>query len=801
VRCHHCDVPVTVLASVALLVGCAVAGTAVCRLGGLGSVRGCAPAVGFALLMTVANPAARLVAGGGFPLVAVAAVIVASLVARPVRDSLRAALPDTAIVALPVLALITLPWLAAGHDGLLGMGMNNDTPVHLIAARWLVDRGMPVADTLVGDGYPIGPHALAVAASATGVKLASAFTAVSMLAPPVAALAALDGLRDLRPAARRGLAVVAGLSYMLVAYYAQLAFKETIEAGFVLAFALLLPHVANAARAGRRAAALSAVPLAVLLSGMVQTMSWAGLLWPIGTLGVWLVLETLFRRSSPLTLLRAARPVLGSGAVATLLLLSFEIPRIVTFQGSHYAHEPSNGMGNLEAPVLAPWKVLGVWFNPDFRFATALPALAAVLLVASGLLALVGVAGWLRRGDRALPAAMVAGCALWLGLYLFKNSYNAAKGLPILAPLVTLAIVAGAVAIWRRTSAEPHPVAGEPIRQPPGGAVVSFAAAPLPPARRGTLARVAVSVVVGAGVLCSLWSLREAVVGVDAHASELRSIAATAPPGPMLVLDNSDWVEWNLYGVAVWRPPLLYALHTVHTRAEKDWHGGEPFDLDAVTAETLNRFHTVLTARSAAASAPPPGLRVLRRTRSFVLWERTGTVPPHETLPERAAAGAVLDCSTPDGARIAAGKGTAVVRPEPVVRQPEDWVGTARDPGTAATQTLRLGPGQWDLSLQYVSRQPIDVNAGALHTTLPGNLDRRGPLFDLGTTHGGTVRVTVRDQPLGTLGRALGARGRTRALNSPHNQPLGMLVATEHGVAPRTVPLHAACGRYVDWFN
>jgi hypothetical protein len=787
-------VPATVLATVILLAGCAAVGMAVCRVGGIRGMHGSAPAVGLALLMTVASPAARLVAGGGLPLAAVGVVIAAAVVvARP--RVLLAALGDWAPVALVVVAVVTLPWVAAGHDGLLGMGMNNDTPVHLIAARWLVDRGMPAPETLVAAGYPLGPHALSVALSVTGLSLASAFTAVSMLAPPLAALAALDGLRELRPLARRGLAILAGLSYMFVSYYAQMAFKETIEAALLLSFALLLPAVTAAARTGPRAAARAVVPLAVLLSGMVQTMSWPGLLWPLGTLGVWLVLEALLGRRSPLELLSRARPALWSGGVAVALLLSFEVPRIVAFQGSRYAHEPDHGLGNLEGH-LRPWKVLGVWLDPDFRFGTRLPLLTAALIVATGVFALIGVRTWLRRGERALPAAVLAGCVVYAGLGLTKNGYNAAKGLPVLAPFITLAVVTGAVVVWRRAAGRQEPVAG------PQATVVRFAAAGLPPAPgRASAVRALVVGVLGAGLLCSLWVLREAVVGVDAHARELRTLAAAAPPGPMLVLDNSDWVAWNLYGAEVWRPPLLYAIHTAPLRGVKDWHGGDPYDLDSVTAGTLNQFTSVLTARSPAGSTPPPGLRVLRQTHSFTLWERTGTVPAHRTLAEGPLSGAVLDCSTPVGAHIAQEHGTALVIPPPVVGSANSWTGTARDPGTTASQTLRLPPGRWDLSLQYVSRRPLTVRAGTLRTTVAANLDRMGPLFGIGTTDGGTIRVTVRQQDLTGLARALGTRGRTRALNSPRSQPLGMIVATRHGGPGRRVPLARACGQYVDWYT
>jgi hypothetical protein len=360
------------------------------------------------------------------------------------------------------------------------------------------------------------------------------------------------------------------------------------------------------------------------------------------------------------------------------------------------------------------------------------------------------------------------------------------------APLVGLAMVTGAVAIWRgaRRDALATATSASPAfatMSPPGG-------------RRPSLRRAAVAAVLGLAVISSLWALRDAVVGVDAHARELRVLAASAPAGPMLVLDNSDWSAWDLYGAEIWRPPLLYGVHTVPIRGEKGWRGGEPFDLDSVSAATLNRFSTVLTARNAVGSTPPPGLRVWRRTASFVLWRRVGTVPARSTLPEGWRPGAVLNCSTPAGTRLANRPGWALVRSRPVVADAPGWQGDARSPGTEAARTLRLGPGRWDLALQYVSRNPLDFRAGALHRTLPANLDRLGPLFALGTVQGGDIPVEVRVVDPAGVGWMLGAPLRTRALDSWAHQPLGALVATQHE-APQRVPLARACGRYVDSYT
>jgi hypothetical protein len=260
---------------------------------------------------------------------------------------------------------------------------------------------------------------------------------------------------------------------------------------------------------------------------------------------------------------------------------------------------------------------------------------------------------------------------------------------------------------------------------------------------------------------------------------------------------------WDLFSLRPYRPRLLYMVKRLPLRHAKHWHPGRPLDLDSMTAREINRLRWFITSNTPYASTPPAGVRLVRRTRSFQLWERVGPVAPRHILPgEVGAPGAVLDCSTPEGRALSRRHGTAIVRATPVVGRATDWSGEARDAGSTASQTLRLPPGRWDISLQYVSRNPIDVQAGGERTTMPANLDRMSPFFRALTVRGGgPVRITVHVHRLGVIGRALGSTGRTRALNSPDLRPLAGLAATRHGDTPRSVPLARACGRYVDAYT
>jgi hypothetical protein len=785
------------LATLAILAASTVAGAAVWRIAGLPAAPHLGPAVGFAALLVVAEPVVALPGHARTALAVLLALVVGALLDRRVREAVRAGLGDGVPVALGALALLMLPFLVSGHFGILAMGNNDDWVMHLSAVRWLASREIPVTETVVAVGYPVGPQALAAAVTAAGVSVVPAMTAVTAIGPILAARAALAALPPLRRPLRWGLALLAGVPYLVASYYAQVAHKEVLVAALAFAFVLALPAVARGAARGHAAgAARAALPGAVLIAGAVQVMSWPGALWPLATLAAWALLwrtrgARRRRRGSELRDPRAVAPGpreapararrravrrlvpgLLAGGATVVLLLAPDLSRIAAFQGSSFAHEPAHGLGNLEGSI-PPWEALGVWLAPDFRFGTHAGLIAWPLLAGAAALVITAVVRWLREGPRVLAAALAGGWGVWVVLTIVKNPYNAAKGLAILTPLMGLALVTGALIAWSAL----------------GG-------------RARVLRRAAVvAVLLGAGA-SSFLALRDGVVGVDAHASELRALAAVAQRGGgrTAFLDDSDFGTWDLFALRPARPLLLYPIHLVALRPEKAWRPGRPLDLDALSSDTLNRFRWVIAPNTRFASAAPPGLWLAHRTPSWLLWERVARVAPRGTLAEGVQPGAALDCSTPAGRALSRRPGTATVRARPVVAGSAGWSGDARAAGSQATRTLALPPGRWDLSLQYVSRNPVIVLAPGLRVRLPANLDRMGSLFSAGTltSRGRPVAIRVRIDPLGRFGRLLGAAGRTRALNSPGHRALGMLAATRHGDRPHTVPLAGACGRYVD---
>jgi hypothetical protein len=765
------------LAAVAVVAASSLIGAAVWRLAGLSAPSHVAPIVGFATLLVLVLPVVFLPGHAWNGLILAVVLSLAAAAVPAVRADVRLGLPDGLPVMLLALVGLMLPFIVSGHFGILGMANNDDWTMHLIVVRWLAHHEIPVGDTVVDVGYPVGPHAIAAALTNLGLTAPQALTAVMAAGPIVASRAALAVLGGVRRPFNWALALVAGLSYLGAAYYAQASHKEVLAAVPILGFAMTLPAVARAvARGGRAEAIRAALPPALLIVGATQVISGGAALWPLGTFCIWAAIELARRWRVPaemVALVRRAAPAVAAGIVITVILQAPEIPRLIHFQSSHFANEPDGGVGNLGGR-LPPWKALGVWLNPDFRFATHLPVLTAIVLVGAAILIVVAIVHWIRRGPSAPAAAVITSWGLWIGLSLFRNPYNAAKGLAMMAPLIGLALVTGAVIVWS-------------LRERPALRTA---------VRAGTVA------VIAAAAVSTFLALRDGIVGPDAHAAELRSIEATAKSGPTAFLEQSDFGGWDLFALRPYRPTLLYKVNTLPTRPEKGWHQGMAIDLDGMTAETLNRFKWIVSPNTSFASFPPPGLRVVRRTPSWILWERVATVPPRETLNEGWRPGAVLDCTTPAGRALSRRRGTAIVRTPPVIARTSGWQGYADDAGSSASRTLSLPPGRWDLSLQYQSRNPLTVSAPGLHRRMPANLDRMGSFFGVGTvTGGGPVRIRVDVDELGLIGRLLGARGHTRALNSPGFHALGELAATRHGERPERIPLARACGRYVDSYT
>ena len=125
----------------------------------------------------------------------------------------------------------------------------------------------------------------------TGASLVHAFNGLMLSIPAIAALTSLALLERLPGWRRICGALLVGLPYLAASYLIQGAFKETMEALFVLGFAIGLHELAQGRLAGEQGRgprdrhALAAIPLAALAAGAVYSYSFAGLLWPVGAAG------------------------------------------------------------------------------------------------------------------------------------------------------------------------------------------------------------------------------------------------------------------------------------------------------------------------------------------------------------------------------------------------------------------------------------------------------------------------------------------------------------------------------------
>jgi hypothetical protein len=184
-----------------------------------------------------------------------------------------------------------------------------------------------------------------------------------------------------------------------------------------------------------------------------------------------------------------------------------------------------------------------------------------------------------------------------------------------------------------------------------------------------------------------------------------------------------------------------------------------------------------------------------------VLYQRRGPTPASRILPEGIQPGLVLNCATPAGRALARRRGSATVRPAPVLGGPGGWrrsdgtvvapdVPDTLESGQTVIHTLDLPPGRYDLSIQFLGAMALEVRAPGLRTTMPPNLESPGPWFSVGT-------ITSRGRRLVVSATA----ARLPWLSVRRTAAIGAIAATPLGATARSVPLGRACGRYIDHYR
>jgi hypothetical protein len=706
-------------------------------------------------------------------LVLFAVVLVAALLLPRTRSALREALPESIPLGIVLVLLAAVPFFAVGYVGVLGASISNDMSTHLLGA-WYLRTGegfKPVAaigGNIIDTGYPMGPHGLTTALTkAFGVGEETAFAAVTMAVPVLTAFAALGVV----PTARRGVrwlvAVAIGFGYLPIAYFAQGSFKETIQAMLVLGGALALGELFRAdepPRAWRRG-----IPLGLFAGAAVYNYSYGGAAWLVAAAGLLLVAEFARRPRAFVAFVKTiALPAVAAIAVAVVVAVP-EIHRIQNFRHSIFGVEPKRNTGNLYHAI-NPLESLGVWLSGDFRInphpmwpSVALSVLALVVLLGS-------FVWWWRRREFALPAAAIAAFVIWVEFAINRNIYNAAKGFVVLAPLVA-ACIAGPLALaWSARRA----------------------------GRDTTLLRATGVVLLVAAFASSYAVLRTVPVGLGQHEKELASLRPLVKDKRVGFISNDHFAQWEVRGSDLYASGLLYAPKQLVQQPQK--LGGATLDADNYASPELDKLQYIVTPGGRYASEIPPNFRLVRRTESFDLYHRVGRTPSREPLEPPGEPGAIFDCNSPRGKEYLKTYKWAGVLPAPVVT--DRWDGSIAVPGDTARTAVTLPRGRWDVSLQYVSRTPIEVRAPGLRKTIAPSFGTVVSYWPAGTvtSPGGRVTLTLTAEKRSWFGRLIGGPRPMLAPGVPGEKPLWHVAFTRHGTTPQRIPSKQACGRYVDWF-
>ncbi len=519
-----------------------------------------APAVGLALLGAVCWATVRLPGDGAVSAAAVLVLTAAALAYLRGRvegagEALAAGWP----VALAALLATAVPFAVEGHFGILGTSFNPDMSQHLLTADRLAE-GHP--SQLLHQGYPLGPHSIVVALNkGLGVGLVQGFSGLTVAVAILACLTALAAFAELPFLPRSAGALLVGLAYVVASYFAQGAFKETMQALFFLAFVLALREAAppgefpvpfgrSTTKRNREEPRpdlpLRFVSAALIAVGSVYTYSFPGLIWLGGAAVIWLLVEAIGARASDASAAGgAAARALGPSPLRALLLalLTFlvltlpELGRMIDFHSFETFDPNGPGLGNLFGQI-SPFESLGIWPSGDFRLAPgdgAVPAAAYYLGIAFALaLFIYGVVCLWRRREVAILSGLGAAALAYIAARAGGTPYTAAKAVEIAAPLVALAILA-------------------PLLSRAVGLLVAIGPK-VPPQR---LWPIAAAAFVSAAGACSLLALANAPVGPTAFSPKLSGYRKLVGEGPTLVIASPQlldeqhggpFLSWELRG-------------------------------------------------------------------------------------------------------------------------------------------------------------------------------------------------------------------------------------------------------------
>lgn len=732
-----------------------------------------AAGLGLAWMMTLSLAGTISPAGsaGGLLAISIASGTAAAILLSS-RPSLRgiAAGWDIPATAISAGAVATIPFLANGRFGILGVGFNNDLAAHLVWT-FKLGQGESAQATAGGLLYPLGPHSLAGVFSRIPQfgDVEQVFIGLMMAAQIHLALVALSLLRTVSGPLRVASAAMASSTYLIAAFYAQGAFKEPYAALWLAMTVAIVssPIVRRSGSSVRTALCLSPVQVA-----MFFTLGISGLAWTLGFLSVYMAAKLSFKSNIGAALRRAgwkkilviAIPVGGLAALAWPIVHG-QLAVLRTLGDVQGGNIPS---------YLSTYQVLGIWLSYDFRLppgdlirAGSLGALALVLAVWSAY-------WWQMKRDSALLIAVGISMVLYVASRLVYQPYFVAKVLVVPAPLIMVLIL--------RASFEGASLRAIRARDRWGISQLRIAAGV------GFLALAAIS---------TSMVLRNASVGSMEKTAELAPIRAITKNQDTLYLGQDAFINLKLRDTKT-STFLAYSLaNPIPLAAEPSRIPayGHIVDFESIDEETLDKFTYAVTTSSAYLSTPPENWNLLKSTRNYRLYKRTGKTTKRNPVGSPTTIGALWDCSnTPSNAIV-------LVRQEPKIFPASNW---SRADGTKPTisgttviapplerlyQELPLPDGEWDLSLQYSSPVRIRIESnGTLLRVLPADPDTMGEHWRVGS-------VSISKTPL-----KLSLQPESRALPTPPRAAmLGNLVATPVDKKPFRTQSSKACGKFVDW--
>jgi hypothetical protein len=745
-------------------------------------------AVGLAVLILVTTVAIRLPGHATTSVVLFVLLVLASLVFLFVR---REAILGPAVgIAIPValltVLLASLPFIASGHIGIPGVGLNNDMAMHLVDTDYLLDPTGPQPQSIV-NGYPIGPHSLVATVShLLGTEPLESWLGLLVIAPVLTAITTLGALPEMHGGRRLLAAALVALAYLTASVLGIAGFKELIAGMFLIAFAIGLRELKRTPD-GRVAVLIA---LALITAAMVPVYTLPGVAW-LGLIAALWALAHLIRirsESGPEGVRRVVRDSMRIVVPAAILLVVvglIELPKILDFIRSGSIGNVADTNSKLRY-VVSPLETLGIWPSGNWLLGTHDFSHDWLYW----LFGLIGIAGlvfglvwWTRQGSYAVPAAVVSGLVVYLLTKYVENGglYILAKAAVVPASVVMLLAVVALIA--------------------PGG---------------GPVKKVFAAVFIGLAAYSSFLALRDTIVASTNRLEQLAQFRGTVAGQSVLALTSDRFTDYALRTATVYSPAYNSEIRVPSTGAKTQ---RLPVDFDTVPYNVLNEFPYAVTTSAVYQSQAPPGWKLARSSGSYRLWRRTGTTPPVSILAEEARPGRVFRCKRAKFRSVLEGGGEAVVWPRPVIAKRLYWkAGSAGgvvseggvsgpkrgeldnnlSPGQTVSQTINLSPGQWKISIQYVSPVTgITVRAPGLDSHLPNGMDAaipyrpdQGPYWPAGQVNspGGPVTFSVQADDVNWLQRVLG-------VDAP--AVIGNLTAVKR-TGFRQIATAAACGDYVD---